>query len=207
MSTSPQGGQEYAALLIDPVRKRFAVRPAGEKDRCAVRVSTVQREVRRRSPGVFLRFQQALPRRPAPPDSAGFLTGARKTVCQRRLSRIPGLPGHSARRKRAAGTRFQVVRQEFFSHTREPMLTFSRCRIHVNAVCLTKFEGAMGVQVLIDQEARVLALRPGQEGMRDVWPWCGVSGGKRRPRQTARGTTRLWSSLSILSSRKLRLSM
>lgn len=41
------GGQEYAALLIDPVRKRFAVRPAGEKDRCAVRVSTVQREVRR----------------------------------------------------------------------------------------------------------------------------------------------------------------
>ena len=85
----------------------------------------------------------------------------------------------------SAPNSFQVVRQEFFSHTREPMLTFSRCRIHVNEVCLTKFEGAMGVQVLIDQEARVLALRPGQEGMRDVWPWCGVSGGKRRPRQTA----------------------
>ena len=69
----------------------------------------------------------------------------------------------------SAPNSFQVVRQEFFSHTREPMLTFSRCRIHVNAVCLTKFEGAMGVQVLIDQEARVLALRPGQEG-------CGMSG-------------------------------
>ena len=74
----------------------------------------------------------------------------------------------------SAPNSFQVVRQEFFSHTREPMLTFSRCRIHVNAVCLTKFEGAMGVQVLIDQEARVLALRPGQEGMRDVWPWCEI---------------------------------
>ena len=49
---------------------------------------------------------------------------------------------------------FQVVRREFFSHTREPMLTFSRCRIYVNAVCLAKFEDAMGVQVLIDQEAR-----------------------------------------------------
>ena len=38
-------GGEYAALLIDPVRKRFAVRPASERDRCAVRVSKVQREI------------------------------------------------------------------------------------------------------------------------------------------------------------------
>ena len=34
---------------------------------------------------------------------------------------------------------FQVVRREFFAHTREPSCTFNNCKFYVNAACLTKF--------------------------------------------------------------------
>lgn len=79
---------------------------------------------------------------------------------------------------------FQVVRRVFLAHTREPALTFSRDRIYVNAASLAQFEHAGCVQVLINPNTRILALRSCHEGLRDSLPWCGVSDGKRKPRQT-----------------------
>lgn len=79
---------------------------------------------------------------------------------------------------------FQVVRREFFAHLSEPALTFNDGKIYVNAACLAKFPTVDFVQVMINNEANILALRPCPESARDCLQWCTVSKGKRKPRQT-----------------------
>lgn len=78
---------------------------------------------------------------------------------------------------------FQVVRREFFAHLREPSITFNNCRIYVNTACLTKFPNTEYVQVLINRNTKILALRPCKEGERDSFLWCHESKGKRKPKQ------------------------
>lgn len=80
--------------------------------------------------------------------------------------------------------RFQVVRREFFAHLREPSITFNSYKFYVNSACLTKFPDVDYVQVLVNQESKILALRPCHEGDRDSFLWCSVAKGKRKPRQT-----------------------
>ena len=78
---------------------------------------------------------------------------------------------------------YQVVRREFFAHTFEPSVTFNNFRIYVNAACLNKFPHADFAQVLINQEKRILALRPCTESERDAFAWCNLTGSKRKPKQ------------------------
>ena len=78
---------------------------------------------------------------------------------------------------------YQVVRREFFAHTFEPSITFNNYKVYVNAACLNKFPHADCVQLLINRESRILALRPCTEFERDAFAWCNTSGGKRKPRQ------------------------
>lgn len=78
---------------------------------------------------------------------------------------------------------YQVVRREFFAHTFEPSITFNNYKVYVNTACLNKFPHAECVQLLINQDSRILALRPCAESERDAFTWCSSSGGKRRPRQ------------------------
>lgn len=78
---------------------------------------------------------------------------------------------------------FQVVRREFFAHLQEPSVTFNNCKFYVNTACLRKFPTADYVQVLVNQEAKIMAIRPCHEGERDSFMWCGRSKGKRVPRQ------------------------
>lgn len=75
---------------------------------------------------------------------------------------------------------FQVVRREFFAHLREPSVSFNSYKFSVNAACLNKFPNTNYVQVLINQETKVLALRPCAEGARDSYLWCNLSNGKRK---------------------------
>lgn len=79
---------------------------------------------------------------------------------------------------------FQVVRREFFAHLQEPSITFNNYKFYVNSACLKKFPSADYVQVLVNQETKILALRPCHEGDRDSFMWCSMSKGKRVPRQT-----------------------
>lgn len=79
---------------------------------------------------------------------------------------------------------FQVVRREFFAHMYEPSITFNMCKFYVNAACLSKFPETDCVQVLINQEKKILALRPCAEAAKDSFVWCSVSKGKRKPKQT-----------------------
>ncbi len=78
---------------------------------------------------------------------------------------------------------FQVVRREFFAHTREPSLTFNKCKVYVNSACLNRFPDTEYVQILISREAKILALRPSREGVRDSFAWAYMSKGKRKPKQ------------------------
>ncbi len=77
---------------------------------------------------------------------------------------------------------FQVVRREFFAHLREPSVSFNSCKFAVNAACINKFPDTDYVQVLVNQETKVLALRPCEEGARDSYLWCNLSKGKRKPK-------------------------
>jgi hypothetical protein len=77
---------------------------------------------------------------------------------------------------------FQVVRREFFAHIREPSISFNSCKFSVNTACISKFPETEYVQVLVNKDEKVLALRPCEEGARDSFAWCLCSGGKRKPR-------------------------
>lgn len=79
---------------------------------------------------------------------------------------------------------FQVVRREFFAHTREPAVTFNNRKFYVNSACLTKFPNTDYVQALINPHTKILALRPCDEGERGSFQWCSLGQGKRKPRQT-----------------------
>ena len=65
----------------------------------------------------------------------------------------------------------------------EPSLTFNNCRIYVNAASLSKFPNTDYMQILINRQTKILALRPCREGDRDAFPWAYDSKGKRKPKQ------------------------
>ena len=79
---------------------------------------------------------------------------------------------------------FQVVRREFFAHINEPSIIFNNYKFYVNKACLNKFPNAQFVQVLIDRQSKILALRPCQEQSRDSFMWCRIAKGKREPKPT-----------------------
>jgi len=79
---------------------------------------------------------------------------------------------------------FQVVRREFFAHLNEPSISFNNYKFYVNTACLTKFPETEYVQVLVNRNTKILALRPCGEGERDSFLWCNNSKGKRKPKQT-----------------------
>ena len=79
---------------------------------------------------------------------------------------------------------FQVVRREFFAHLNEPSVSFNNYKFYVNTACLSKFPETDHVQVLVNRNTKILALRPCAEGERDSFLWCNNSKGKRKPKQT-----------------------
>ena len=63
---------------------------------------------------------------------------------------------------------YQVVRREFFAHINEPSVTFNNYKFYVNAACLNRFPQVEYVQVLVNQERRILAIRPCRAEDRDA---------------------------------------
>ena len=80
-------------------------------------------------------------------------------------------------------TGFQVVRREFFAHINEPSITFNNYKFYVNTACLSRFPNTEYVQVLVNQETKILALRPCSDRDRDSFVWCRDFKGKRKPKQ------------------------
>ena len=78
---------------------------------------------------------------------------------------------------------YQVVRREFFAHTNEPSITFNNFKVYVNAACLSRFPSVDYVQVLVNSDSKILAIRPCREEERDAFSWCVPGSARRKPRQ------------------------
>ena len=78
---------------------------------------------------------------------------------------------------------YQVVRREFFAHTNEPSITFNNFKVYVNAACLSRFPSVDYVQVLVNSDSKILAIRPCREEERDAFSWCAPGSTRRKPRQ------------------------
>ena len=78
---------------------------------------------------------------------------------------------------------FQVVRREFFAHLHEPSITFNGGKFGVNSACLSRFPETEYVEVMVNPETKILALRPCTGNERDSFRWCTTPKGKRVPRQ------------------------
>ncbi len=77
---------------------------------------------------------------------------------------------------------YQVVRGEFFAHTFEPSITFNDNKVYVNMACLNQMPMVEYIQILINQQAKKLVVRPCKEDEKDSFRWCS-STGRRRPKQ------------------------
>ena len=78
---------------------------------------------------------------------------------------------------------YQVVRREFFAHTNEPSITFNNYKVYVNSACLGRFPSVDYVQVLVNSDSKILAIRPCREEERDAFTWCVPGSTRRKPRQ------------------------
>ncbi len=78
---------------------------------------------------------------------------------------------------------YQVVRREFFAHTNEPAITFNNYKVYVNTACLNRLPTVDYVQVLVNRDRKILAIRPCHEEERDAFAWCNTGTGKRKPKQ------------------------
>ena len=76
---------------------------------------------------------------------------------------------------------FQVVRREFFSHILDPSIIFCDYKVQVNKACLNKLPDVEYVQMLVNRDTKILALRPCNEYDRDSFPWATA---KRNPKST-----------------------
>lgn len=68
---------------------------------------------------------------------------------------------------------YQVVRREFFAHIQEPSITFSNFKVYVNQICVNKLPDVEFVQMLVNSDTKILAIRPCEESDRDSFPWAG----------------------------------
>ena len=78
---------------------------------------------------------------------------------------------------------YQVVRREFFAHVYEPSITFSNCKVWLNAACLKQMPSVDYVQILVNPQDKKLAVRPSSEDKKDSFLWCTSKGKKRKPKQ------------------------
>ncbi len=79
---------------------------------------------------------------------------------------------------------FQIVRGEFFAHSKEPAITFNSEKIYVNTACISKLPETDYVQVLVDKNKKQLAILPCGEDDRDSFVWRSINQktGKRQPK-------------------------
>ena len=78
---------------------------------------------------------------------------------------------------------YEVVRIEFLSAMHEPSFTFSDGKIGVNTACVRRVPEAEYVQILVNAEAKKMAVRIAREEDIHSFQWAKTKEGKRFPRQ------------------------
>lgn len=79
---------------------------------------------------------------------------------------------------------YQVVRGEFFANKHEPSISFNGYQVYVNTACIRRLPETDYVQILVNKEENMLAVRPCSEDDRDSFLWRSINrnSGKRQPK-------------------------
>lgn len=75
---------------------------------------------------------------------------------------------------------YQIAREEFFAHAREPAMCICENKLYANMVCLRKAPDTTRVLIMISREQRKIVLKPCSEEVKDSVPWTTASGKMRR---------------------------
>lgn len=79
---------------------------------------------------------------------------------------------------------FQVVRGEFFAHIFEPSFSLCNYKCSVNTACIKKLPEFDYMQILVNPESKLLAVRPCREDEKDSFRWCSTTT-RRTPKQVS----------------------
>lgn len=75
---------------------------------------------------------------------------------------------------------YQITREEFFAHAKEPSLTICNNKLYVNKVCLRKAPDTLRVLVMVSPEQKKIVLKPCSEETKDSVPWITANGNIRQ---------------------------
>lgn len=75
---------------------------------------------------------------------------------------------------------YQITREEFFAHAKEPSLSICGTKLYVNKVCLKKAPDTQRVLVLVSPEQKKIILKPCSEETKDSVPWMTAKGNIRQ---------------------------
>lgn len=75
---------------------------------------------------------------------------------------------------------YQITREEFFAHAKEPSLCINGNKMYVNKVCLRKAPDASRVLVMVSPAQKKIVLKPCTEETKDSVPWMTSKGSVRQ---------------------------
>ena len=75
---------------------------------------------------------------------------------------------------------YQITREEFFAHAKEPALSICGNKIYVNKVCLKKAPDTKRVLIMISPQQKKIILKPCSEERKDSVPWAAATGNIRQ---------------------------
>ena len=75
---------------------------------------------------------------------------------------------------------YQITREEFFAHAREPALNICGNKIYVNKVCLRKAPDTARVLIMVSPQQKKIILKPCSEETKDSVPWMTIKGNIRQ---------------------------
>lgn len=75
---------------------------------------------------------------------------------------------------------YQITREEFFAHAKEPALCISGNKLYVNKVCLKKAPDTLRVLIMVSPEQKKIILKPCSEERKDSIPWATTKGNVRQ---------------------------
>ena len=75
---------------------------------------------------------------------------------------------------------YQITREEFFAHAKEPALCLCENKLYVNKVCLRKAPDTTRVLVMVSPEHKKIILKPCSEETKDSVPWLTAKGNARQ---------------------------
>lgn len=77
----------------------------------------------------------------------------------------------------------KIVRNELFATLRDASIMIRDGNITFNTACINGFEGVVYVNLCIDEEHRMLGVRPCGQNDKDAIRWCVAKNGKRKSRR------------------------